>query len=208
VVEKNYSEHALESIALNVIKQYNPSLLYGTPRAIPIEDIIEKQYGLKIEYQHIRKNGELLGETIFGDMWVPIYDKESEEYTMISVKKGTIIIDAGLLNGVNDGRLRFTCAHELAHWLIHKDVYSGSEKLANMLNLAGVKHSEYSIMEKQADSLGSSLLMPAGRVKAAYYSLSGTMAHKGKTETIEMLSEQFDVSKQAMEIRLKTCKLI
>ena len=28
------------------------------------------------------------------------------------------------------GRLRFTCAHELAHWVLHKKLYSGTGDVA------------------------------------------------------------------------------
>lgn len=45
-----YSEQALERIARDVIIAYDPRLYYGSPAAIPIEDIIEAQ-GLVLEYQ-------------------------------------------------------------------------------------------------------------------------------------------------------------
>lgn len=53
-------------------------------------------------------------------------------------------------------------------------------------------------MEWQADKLGSDLLMPSGQVKIAYYLL------RDKTnDMITMFSEQFNVSKQTMEINRK-----
>lgn len=44
-----YREQALERIARDVITAYDPRLYYGSPAAIPIEDIIEAQ-GLVLEY--------------------------------------------------------------------------------------------------------------------------------------------------------------
>ena len=58
-----YREQALERIARDVIIAYDPRLYYGSPAAIPIEDIIEAQ-GLVLEYQYLRNNGRVLGETI------------------------------------------------------------------------------------------------------------------------------------------------
>ena len=51
-----YREQALERIARDVITAYDPRLYYGSPVAIPIEDIIEAQ-GLVLEYQYLRNNG-------------------------------------------------------------------------------------------------------------------------------------------------------
>ena len=121
-----YREQALEGIAREVITAYDPNLYYGVPRMIPIEDIIEAQ-GITLEYQCLRKTGCVLGETIFDDGGAIIYDYDIPGYTVIAVKGGTILIDSSLCReDASTGRLRFTCAHELAHWLLHKRLYSGT----------------------------------------------------------------------------------
>ena len=71
-----YREQALERIARDVIIAYDPRLYYGSPAAIPIEDIIEAQ-GLVLEYQYLRNNGRVLGEAIFDDGLTAIYDWEN-----------------------------------------------------------------------------------------------------------------------------------
>lgn len=43
-----YRREALETIARNELKKYDPSLISGEPRAIPIEDIVERHYGLTV----------------------------------------------------------------------------------------------------------------------------------------------------------------
>ena len=48
-----YREQALEGIAREVITAYDPSLYYGAPTMIPIENIIEAQ-GLTLDYQCLR----------------------------------------------------------------------------------------------------------------------------------------------------------
>lgn len=123
-----YREQALERIARDVITAYDPRLYYGSPAAIPIEDIIEAQ-GLVLEYQYLRNNGRVLGETIFDDGLTAIYDWENHRYDLLPVKGGTILIDCSLCEEeTSTGRLRFTCAHELGHWLLHKKQFSGTAK--------------------------------------------------------------------------------
>ena len=199
---KYFNEQAFEAIARNILKRFNPDLL-SNPQAIPIEDIIEKMYGLRIEYQYIRNNGRILGETIFDDVYVGVYDMEKWEYVPIFVTKGTIIIDARLLTTRYQGRLRFTCAHELAHWLIHHDVFSGTGDTA-ALTKEGLKSSDSNpIIERQADILASTLLMPAGHIKLAF-----NRNFRTSTDIVSDMATTFQVSKQAMSIRLKTCGLI
>ena len=193
----------LEAIARKAIKDYDPSLLQGCPRAIPIEDMIEKQYGLSIEYQYIRNNGRILGATVFEDDYIPIYIEELGKYNLVKFKRGTIILDASLLNCYGDGRLRFTCAHELAHWLIHQELYSGTENVASMLKNIKKSIDTDPATEWQADKLSSSILMPNGQVKIAFYRNQGRMK-----DIVKTLAEQFGVSKQAMEIKLIERKLI
>jgi hypothetical protein len=202
--EIRYREQALDAIARKTLKEYDSSLLLACPRAVPIEDIIENYFKFTIEYQFLRKNGRILGETIFDDTYVPIYDMEKEEYTVILVKGGTIIIDAGLLKCRGDGRLRFTCAHELAHWLIHRELYIGSGEAAAMTK-AKKSSDDDNIIERQADMLSSSLLMPIGQVKIAFNRIR---MQKPVNDVIQELSNMFQVSKQAMEIRLRTHNLI
>ena len=114
------------AIARNTLKNYDASLILGyEAKSVPIEDIIESM-GLSLEFQYIRKNGRILGETVFDDDYVPIYNMDEKRYELIFVERGTIILDASLLRCRTQGRLRFTAAHELAHWLIHQELYSGT----------------------------------------------------------------------------------
>ena len=46
-----YRPQALETIARHILTQYDEMYLNGKPRAVPIEAIIEKTFGLRIEYQ-------------------------------------------------------------------------------------------------------------------------------------------------------------
>lgn len=88
-------------------------------------------------------------------------------YILFPVKAGTILIDASLCeNEETAGRLRFTCAHELAHWVLHKKLYQGTGESAAMTLAA-----QEDDMEIQANILGSAVLMPIPQIKRAFYRL-------------------------------------
>lgn len=44
-----YRPQALETIARRTLSEYDIMYLNGSPRAVPIETIIEKTFGLRIE---------------------------------------------------------------------------------------------------------------------------------------------------------------
>ncbi|MEL7659094.1 MAG: ImmA/IrrE family metallo-endopeptidase, partial [Bacillota bacterium] len=127
------------------------------------------------------------------------------------VKKGTIIIDARLLRKGVEGRLRFTLAHELAHWILHKNIFCGSQYSAAMIK--GALHNDNKLsseadrmIEKQADLLATALLMPIKQVKKAFYELRSK--YFDKTVLVAKMAETFDVSRQAMRICLTNHNLI
>lgn len=106
-----YSAHNIETIARRILTAYDSALYYGDPAAIPIEDMIEA-HGLSLEYQYLRKNGRILGKTVFDDGLEIVYDMDRQEYILYPVRAGTILIDASLCGeNASTGRLRFTaCA--------------------------------------------------------------------------------------------------
>ena len=82
----------VEAIARKILMEYDSSLLSGEPRPIPIEAIIEVKFNLILEYHILRKNGAVLGETIFDDGPVILYDMDERSYKVIAVRKGTILL--------------------------------------------------------------------------------------------------------------------
>jgi Zn-dependent peptidase ImmA (M78 family) len=176
--------------------------LLDAPAPIPVETIMEMVYGLKLDFQFIRNNGRVLGETVFEDMAVPIYERENHEgYKLIPVTAGTVLIDASLINNRGDGRFRYTCAHEFAHWVIHKGFYTQSGETAAMTKTARSSEADKAI-EWQADRLGSYFLMPKGVVKMAFY------RNRNDRNIIDTLALLFGVSRKAMEIRLDEMRLL
>jgi len=190
-----HSYEALETISRNVISQFDRCLL-DTPAPIPVEIIMEKVYGLTIEFQHIRKNGRILGETVFEDAMIPIYDKRTGEgYKLVPMPAGTVLIDASLLNCRADGRFRYTCAHELSHWVIDKNYFTQLKETAAMTKAVRSSETDAAV-ERQANRMASCLLMPKGTLKMAFHH------NRNQMDIVDYLAKFFCVSGEAMKYRL------
>ena len=199
-MNKTYNTHTIDILAQNALKYYDEELVSGEPQEIPIEELIEFHYGLIVQYKCITKNGTIHGLTVFEDSIIPVYDTKRKRYEANYAKEGTIIIDSGLLASNMNNRLRFTLAHELAHYIIHQDYYRELNELASKASTdSDVK------TEREADSLAAALLMPSGRTKVAYNRLKNKLTIKA---TITQMAKLFNVSTIAMKIRLNTLGLV
>jgi len=96
-------------------------------------------------------------------------------------------------------RQRFTIAHELAHFFLHKSVIDSSPDgiTDNVLYRSG----EPERIEYEANRLAADIVMPMPLVeKVLQDEFDGVVTEA----TIESLASRFKVSKAAMEIRLST----
>ncbi|MBZ9960338.1 MULTISPECIES: ImmA/IrrE family metallo-endopeptidase [unclassified Mesorhizobium] len=105
---------------------------------------------------------------------------------------------------INDGpqRKRFTAAHELGHFMMHRDLLKKHKHLDRLFDEAANRNPERPLdykHEVQANQFASSLLMPKVTIER--------LLNEGVT-TIHDLALRFDVSRLAMEYRLKTLGLI
>lgn len=199
-----YRLDAIETIGRKILQEYDPALLDGPPQAVPIETMIETKFNLTLEYHCLRKNGSILGETIFDDGAAILYDLAEKRYRLIAVKAGTILIDERLCMDRLLGRLRFTCAHELSHWVLHQKLYSGTGDVAAYEGKTSLDESNR-LIERQADALATALLMPLPQIKKGFYRLR---AGKANEQLIAEMAQIFQVSKQAMRIRLESHNLL
>lgn len=198
-----YRPQALETIARHILTRYDEMYLNGKPRAVPIETIIEKTFGLRIEYQYLTNDGRELGRMIYDNGITTYYDRETMDYALMRVEGGTMLIEAPLLEDEKYyGRLRFTLAHELAHYILHKRIFSGTGVAAALYN----QDTDEDATEWQANYLAKAILMPNGQIKRCFYALRPVC--RAKSDFVCKMAEIFEVSKQAMEIRLKEFALI
>lgn len=197
--KKRQANFSMEYLAVRELKKYeNGRYSTGEPCAVPIEDIIEKQYDISIEYHYLRKNLSNLGQMVFEGGHVPIYDMDKKCYTLIDVSPKTMLIDIRLLQDKRfSNRLRFTYAHELAHYLIHKEYFACSEESPALL--AGEENEYDDIIEKEANMFCSYFLIPTGQMKKAYNRLMA----KGRSQNIvKEMAVIFGVAPATMRIRL------
>ena len=194
---RHFSKRILDGIARNTLKQYNLDYLNYAPQSVPLEALIEDVFGLTIEYMHLTEKNVELGRMIYDDGYTTRYNPELADYELVKVTAGTMLIDASLLETSKlHGRYRFTLAHELAHWILHKELFTGTNAAASHC----ASESNDDLIEWQANYLAQAILMPAGQVKRGFYPLR--MQGKNTTAIVGLLATTFGVSKQAMEIRL------
>lgn len=94
-------------------------------------------------------------------------------------------------------RQRFTLAHEIAHYLLHRDVIEANGSIRdNVLYRSGQPEQ----IEFEANRLAADLIMP---IKQVHSDLEATGVPVNDT-VIEKLAQEWQVSKAAMEIRLSS----
>ena len=93
-------------------------------------------------------------------------------------------------------RQRFTIAHELSHYLLHRSIIDASPEgiVDNVLYRSGKAEN----IEFEANRLAAEIVMPAANVNHRLRELGGVVTEY----VIELLATEFKVSKSAMEIRL------
>ena len=199
---KRYSKQTLETIARNTLKQCGEAYLNGKPQAVPLERLVEESFDLGIEYMHLTESGHELGRMICTNGYTTRFNSDIDNYELVVVSSGTILIEANLLECVNlHGRFRFTLAHELAHWILHRELFAETNSAA----AHSTDTANDDIIEWQANYLAQAMLMPTGQVKRGFYALVQTTS---RVEIIHKLATIFEVSKQAMGIRLQELGLI
>lgn len=93
-------------------------------------------------------------------------------------------------------RQRFTLAHELAHYLLHRELIVAEGGWSeNVLLRSG----QPANVEYEANRLASDLVLPSAQLAEATAEYSGPMT----PEVIEDLARRFGVSTAAMEIKLQ-----
>lgn len=90
-------------------------------------------------------------------------------------------------------RQRFTLAHEIAHFLLHRDKIGGGV-IDNVMYRSNLSSS----LEVEANRLAADLIMPRNLVNGHL----SQIAHLSRDDIVIALAERFRVSQPAMRIRL------
>lgn len=89
-------------------------------------------------------------------------------------------------------RQRFTIAHEIAHFLLHRDRIS-----SGVVDSVLYRSKLTSKAEAEANRLAADILMPRQKIQSA---IEGGLVSSGHQQ-VDELAQLFDVSRQAMDIR-------
>jgi Zn-dependent peptidase ImmA (M78 family) len=184
--------------AEDFLHRYNPS----DTIPVDIERIVEYDLGIEI----IPVPGLKMAFNIDG--W-------------ISKELKTITIDYNEYTSV-ENRFRFTVAHEVGHYILHKEIFeilefgSVEEWKYNIINRFDSK--KYGWLEKQADMFASMVLMPKWHVEEKFKEAAEKVTKQGfgiqfdsdlfNQYVSRWMAQLFNVSEQAMSIRLSKEKYI
>jgi Zn-dependent peptidase ImmA (M78 family) len=143
--------------AMDLIEAFQTMAGYIVRPPVPVEDIIERSLGLRLVYEDLEKvfgSNDVLGATY--------------------VESKVICINERMFEHSSEGRLVFTCAHEVGHWVLHRkhvDVEgkSNSEDKAIVCSLRNAK----APIEWQADYFAACLIMPEKEIRKAFQNVCG-----------------------------------
>jgi Zn-dependent peptidase ImmA (M78 family) len=155
------SKEEIQQMSIELLGQWESFSGRKPDPPIPVEAIAEKYLDICVEFDNLE---ELLGiPDVLGATWV-------EEKKMV--------INSSLLEG-SEGRISFTCSHEIGHWVLHRkylhERFTRVERDSRMVNPTVVcRASAFKVRgEWQADYFSGCLLMPRQAVEAAYREIFG-----------------------------------
>ena len=168
-----------EKKAREVLQQHNV-----TKAPVPLDAIV-KSLGIRVVEKPFDASG-------YQDVSGMLYRTDSE----------TVV---GLNEKHSETRRRFSLAHELGHYFLHKgEVFVDAKvNFRNRLSGMGVDREEI-----EANSFAAELLMPSDLLSTEFYKLVDAHKSADHASPAEILAARFKVSAEAMEFRLKNLGLL
>ena len=199
----------IENVATQCLSIFNSALL-EEPHPIPIEEVIDEGFGLRqLPPVYLSMDGSVVGMTIFSEGKVSYRDSRLQPQKMF-VCDGDVLLDRSLYNSGQEARLRFTLAHLLAHWILHKNYFQGSSdanppappficRTENVESTRSVQQlvTDVDWLEWQADAFAAALLMPQDSFRKAWEK------HRGQPDLRTELAKVFLTSEKAVGIRMQ-----
>lgn len=141
---------------------------------------------------------------IYSEPPIPVYEIAREKGLEVYVTDFEEVADvfSGFCDFKNDNiflnqadtpkKQYLTAAHELGHWILHKDIYTANPEKYMFMPRRKLADTE-DPMEKEADHFAACLLMPRFLVKEFY-----------SNSLVAELADMFNVSRTLMEKRLRS----
>ena len=196
----------LNHIAQMVTTAYNPNPL----AAIDIEDLLQRQFGVSVQYHILTQNGSALGVCANHATYITVWDHSWP--TLMEMETDTVFVEKRLQTPRLRGVRNFTIAHEGAHKILF-DMDNAQTRKVNYRYRNRNPKDKWA--EWQADTLGSCLLMPERNVRAIFYVFFGIERiadlNVGVRETgnaFTAMADYMGVSRQALSLRLTKLSLV
>ncbi len=213
-VPRKTIEDGAQALLADYARRYHVSI----QPPVPVEEILEAHLGLAFDIDDLP---ELLNvPDVLGATWFRSREVKIDQSLDPSVFPSKL------------GRYRFTVAHEVGHWELHRQRYLSAEGQAAMF--AGddrpviCRSGDKSPLEWQADCFAGNLLMPKAMVFAQWEARHGSREpyvagaeiadlkarwglgddERPTVEVARQMAQDFEVSAQAMQIRLAELGLI
>ena len=213
------TESAIEADAQLMLAEWNERFSPISKPPVLIEEMLECLIGLDFEIDDL---GPLFGDAgVLGVIWFG---------------RRLVQVDHGLDPKKDPrmlGRYRFTIAHEIGHWRLHRQHLAADPNAAMLFDPNGkpafvCRDHTKPPEEHQADKFAGYALMPKHLVREAWRTWQGTDGpvliadlpkadlyrdpeankHSAMERFCKPLAEQFQVSAQAMRIRLEKLNLL
>lgn len=204
----------IENASLKLIAQYERKFGAVIKPPIPVEEILEAHLELGFDFEDLA--GAFGVDDVLGATWI------QERRVAVDQSLDPLEYPA------KEGRYRFTVAHELGHWELHRHYFLADAAQLSLFDeepkppIVCRTSSRKDPMEWQADHFAGYLLMPGDLVFNAWEAIHGNrepyiakremadlsskwgLAENAQpiVETARTLAREFNVSGQAMQIRL------
>ncbi|GAA3012871.1 ImmA/IrrE family metallo-endopeptidase [Actinokineospora diospyrosa] len=166
---------------------------YRKPRAVSLAEQLLKKHGVTSAPTPVEEIAVAEGIKV-----VRAPAKGTESAFLIRDGRRTII---GLNSRTSARRQRFSIAHELGHWQLHKGKRLIVDHSIRINNRDHVSSAGTDIEEIEANNFAAALLMPRLLLQAAVdRELDGEVASRDSLALT--LAHEFDVSTEAMKFRL------
>ena len=208
-----------DNVAKTFLEEFYPNAL-TTPMPIPIMWIAQKRLGLKVCTKYrLSEDFSILGQMCFTSGYVDVYIRETDEFQELAVRRGTMFIDADVIENRNEGCFNNTVAHECVHWYKHRNYHllqQITEAKKSKYRRCPVespsegnqgKWSDEDWMEWQANGIAPRILMPKEMfIQSALNFRSEWQQEHDLTIPAFILRDKlaafYEVSKQSAQIRM------
>ncbi|MEG3637684.1 ImmA/IrrE family metallo-endopeptidase [Magnetococcus sp. PR-3] len=164
----------IEAAANELLMSYHYKFGMEEAPPVPVEEILESLLGLALEFDDL--DALLDKEGVLGATWV-------DERRVVINERLDPTEDPSV-----EGRYRFTVAHELGHWELHRHLNFDDDGQAILCR----SKSKRDPMEWQADCFAGYLLMPKGDVLRSWEEVFGTHDPYDASEELYNMQSRFD----------------